>query len=246
MNKDNLLIINSQRAVYERALAVTGGNPDFIIQEKTLRLESVLVPGRNTYSFDLLENNSSDRPGEEKLNRNDLFLVSAIALNLTKQISATDNRTGNNDLYSFPDGQFFVGAPGSGEKEYRCLNTIYNGRTSIKTSPVERVRDFLNRHFLYIPEKGTLKQASPAINDEAPQYGPYNEGRGFYPIIPNVVIDGNENNSIELTLASGDTAVIDGSLNAAGTAATTRNIVVFLVNGFVIVNGAKAALKYGF
>lgn len=240
------IILSPQRAVYERALAITGGNPDFLIYEKTLRLEAVLSPGRNQYSFDLLQNNSSDRPGEIKLNKNDMMLVSAIALNLTKQNSATDLQTGNNDLYTYPDPQFFVGAPASGTtpKEFLALNTVYNGATSIKTSPVVRVDGFHNQVLRYVPERGIQKQASPQINDEPAQYGPWNETRGFYQVIPNIVIDGNENNSIELTLGKGDTTLIDGSLTSAGAAATTRNVLVYLVNGFVIVNGAAKGLKW--
>lgn len=237
-------MISPQRAAYERALAITGGNPDFLIQEKTLRLEQALIPGRNSYQFDFFQNTSSDRSGEMKLNRNDLFLVSMMALVLTKQKSATDDSTGNEVLYTFPDPNFFVGNPASGEDEYRCLNTIYNGFTSIKTSPVERVRDFHNIHFLYNPERGTQKQASPQLYDETPMYGPFNESRGFYQVVPNVVIDGNENNTIDLILGKGDTTVIDGSVTSAGAAATTRNVVAYLVNGFVIVNGAKAQLKW--
>lgn len=240
------ILLSPQRAVYERALAITGGNPDFLIQEKTLILEQPLVPGRNQYSFDLFQNTSSDRPAEMKLNRNDMFLVAAMALTLTKQVSATDPSTGNEDTYTFPDPNFFVGAPASGTtpKEYRALATVYNGFTSIKTSPVERVRDFSNLHFRFVPERGTQKQATPQINDEPAQWGPYNEMRGFYQIVPNVVIDGNENNTIDLILGKGDTTLIDGSVTSAGAAATTRNVVRYLVNGFVIINGAKAQLKW--
>jgi len=240
------ILLSPQRAVYERALQITGNNPDFLVQEKTLILEQALIPGRNQYSFDLFQNTSSDRPGEMKLNRNDMFLVGAISLQLTKQVSATDPSTGNEDSYTFPDPNFFVGAPASGTtpKEYRALNTIYNGFTTIKTSPVERVRDFYNQHFRFVPERGVQKQASPQINDEPGQWGPSNEMRGFYQIIPNVVIDGNENNTLELILGKGDTTLIDGSLNSAGAAATTRNVVRYLVNGFLIINGAKAQLKW--
>lgn len=243
-NLSGSLIISPMRAVYERAREISGYDPNFLIHEKTLRLEQALIPGRNSYSFDFFQNTSSDRPGEMKLNKNDLFLIASMALVITKQVSASDPATGNESLYTFPDPNYFVGAPGAGAKEYRCLKTIYNGFTTIKTSPVERVRDFHNLHFLYNPERGTIKQAAPQINDDDPQLGPFNEQRGFYPMVPNVVIDGNENNTIELVLAKGDTGVIDGSVNAAGAAATTRNVVTYLVNGYVIVNGAKSKLQW--
>ena len=238
------VVISPMRAAYQRALEITGGDPNFLIQEKTLRLEQLLIPGRNSYLFDLFENSSSDRPGEKKLNKNDLFLIAAMALNVTKQVSASDPSTGNYSLYTFPDPNFFVGDPASGLDEYQCLKTIWNGFTTIKTSPVERVRDFHNTHFLYNPERGTIIEASPQVGPDDPQYGPFNESRGFYAMNPNPVIDGNENNTIELILAKGDTAVIDGSVTSAGAAATTRNAVVYLINGFVIVNGAKAQLKW--
>lgn len=238
------VVISPMRAVYQRALEITGGDPNFLIHEKTLRLEQPLIPGRNSYSFDLFENNSSDRPGEKKLNRNDLFLVAAMALNVTKQNSATDTKTGNFSLYTFPDPNFFVGNPASGLDEYECLKCIWNGFTTIKTSPVERVRDFFNGHFLYNPERGTIIEASPQLGPDDPQYGPFNESRGFYAMNPSPVIDGNENNTIELVLSQGETTVIDGSVTSAGAAATTRNAVVYLINGFVIVNGAKAQLKW--
>lgn len=238
------ILISPQRAVYERALSITNGNPDFIIQEKTLRLEAALIPGRNQYTFDLFQNIASDRPGELKLNRNDLFLMSSMALNITKQRSATDLNTGNDDLYTWNDSNFFIGVPSSGEREYRCLSLIYNGVTTIKTSPVERIKEFHNQLFRYVPNRPYIKFSTPQVGDQSAEYGPFNEHRGFYQITPNIIIDGNENNSVELTLGRGDSAVIDGSVNASGAAATTRNVVVYLINGFSIIGGAKAQLKW--
>ena len=240
----SMIISSPQRAAYYRALEITNNNPDFIIHEKVLRLEAALAPGKNSYPLDLFQNNGADRPGEIKLNRNDLFLATGMSIKLAKQVSASDNTTGNAILYTFPDPQVFVGAPGSGAKEHACLETIYNGTTTFRTSPVERLRELSNQMFRFVPERGTIKQASPQINDEPAQYGPTVEQKGFYQLVPNIVINGAENNYVDIFLAKGDTAVIDGSLNAAGSAATTRNVLIVELLGFVIVNGAQANLKW--
>ena len=243
-NYSGSIIVSPQRAAYERAMQITSGNPDIIVHEKLLRLEQALVIGRNQYTFDLFQNNGADRPGEIKLNRNDLFLAAGMALCLTKQVSSSDTTTGNNYLHTHPDPQFFVGTPGAGAEEHACLETIYNGTTTFRTSPVERLREFHNQMFRYVPERGIMKQAAPQIKDEKSMYGPGNEQKGFYQLVPNIVIDGLENNYVDVNLAKGDIAVIDGSVNAAGAAATTRNVLVVLISGFVIVNGAQRGLKW--
>lgn len=240
----SMTIISAQRAAYQRALEIANHNPDIIIHEYILRMEAALANGRNQYTLDLFQNNGADRPGDIKLNRNDLFLASGMALNLTKQNSVSDTKTGNRYLHTFPDPQYFVGTPGSGLEEHECLETIYNGTTTFRTSPVERLRGFHNQMFRFVPERALVKQASPQINDEPPQYGPTIEYKGFYQLTPNFVINGQENNYVDVFLAQGDTAVIDGSLNAAGAAATTRNVLVVQLLGFVIVNGAQANLKW--
>ena len=209
------------RASYNRVRAVLKEeNPgvDFIINQNTLRIEQPLVTGRNSYKFDLYENSGSDRPLEEKLNRNDVFFMTHLALCLTKQDeTTTPKQYGNYPLFTHPDPNYFIGANGATTPEWQSLLPIFSGgKLTLKTSPVERLKDFLTLHLMYVPERGYLIAAAPQVNAELPQYGPSMEERGFFRTNPTIIIDGNENNSVELSLGAGDTTNIAGGIDGAG------------------------------
>ena len=234
---------NPQRAAYSRFrdLLVRETGEEFIINEQTLRLEKALSPTRSSYTFDLFENRGSDRPLEQKLNRNDLFFLTHIALGVVKQ-NTTDGHYANHPIYFHPDQNIFIGNDGAGDPdslEAYSLEAVYNSTVNIKTSPVERLKDFLSLNFRYVPEQvanGTAKTPG--------QFGPTMEQRGFYSLNPNIIIDGYDNNTVELQLGTGGYKTIAGGINASNVAVDTTNVVVFLLHGFVAINAARKIGQY--
>jgi hypothetical protein len=236
-----IISLDQERAAFNRIKELMQQeNPgvEFIINQKTLRLENELTPAKSSYVFDMYETRGADRPGEEKLNRNHLFFLTHAAVCLTKQDKTTSpRRFGNYPLFTNPDPNFFVGDDSTNMLEYQALETIFGGKLTVKTSPVVRLEDFLNTNFRYVPERNYTVNSSG--NDEYPQYGPTMEEKGFFRLTPQIIIDGQENNTVEVSLGEGDTALIAGGIDAAGDAVDTTNVLVVLLHGFIVVNGAQ-------
>ncbi|MCB0707429.1 MAG: hypothetical protein KDC34_19065 [Saprospiraceae bacterium] len=239
MNQDIIIPAEPGRADFMRvqqALESMGLGSNFIVNQADLRLEEVLTADKNQYEFSLYENSASDRKLERKLNRNDLFFLTHIAVCLTKQDAGAEDY-GNYQLFTHPDPNFFVGVSG-GNKEYQSLLNVYNGQLSISTEPVERLSGFLTNNFLYIPEKPYLNASSPQV-EELGMYGPTDEARGYFRLNPNLILDGNDQNKISLRLGKGNKAVIAGGVDASGDAVDTSNVLVILAKGFVAKNAAQ-------
>ena len=243
MNQSLYFTPSTQRANYSRFrdLLLRESGDEFIINEKTLRLESALSANRSNYNLDLFENRGSDRPLEEKLNRNDLFFLTHIAMGIAKQ-DTTAGHYANYPIYYHGDQNVFVGNDGGGDPdslEWFCVEALFNSKMTIKTSPVERLKDFLTLNFRYVPEN-----VANSTSKTAGQFGPTMEGRGFYAVNPNIIIDGYDNNTIELTLGTGGYTKIAGGINASNVAVDTSNVLVFLLHGFVAINGARKVGQY--
>lgn len=232
-----------QRAAYSRFrdLLTRETGEEFIINEKTLRLEAPLSATRSSYNLDLFENRGSDRQLEEKLNRNDLFFLTHIAMGVAQQ-DTTAGHYANFPVYFHGDQNVFVGNDGGGDPdslESYCVESLYNSKVNIKTSPVERLKDFLTYNFRYVPE-----QVANTTAKTTGQFGPTMEQRGFYPLNPNIIIDGYDNNTIELQLGTGGYTNIAGGINASNVAVDTSNVLVFLLHGFVAINAARKIGQY--
>jgi hypothetical protein len=214
---------------------------DFIINQSTLRVEKVLDPNKNSYNFDLYETGSeSDRAQERKLNRNDLFMVTHVALNIVKQ-DTTNGKYGNYPLFTFPDPNYFIGINAGGDTEAEALEMIYNGELNIKTSTVERLPKFLTNNLRFAPEAQTNLpgDTNELLAATVPQYGPTHAERGYFRLNPNLILDGQENNEIRVDLGTGNKAVIAGGIDEANEALDTTNVLVLLLHGFMVNNGAQ-------
>jgi hypothetical protein len=236
---------DAKRAAYSRVQRMMkdfNGGVDFIITDATLRVEQSLSASKNKYSFDLYENPGSDRSLERKLNRNDLFVVTDIALLIAKY-NPTSGDYANYRLFTFPDPNYFAGLSG-GVNEADSLFPLYNGEITITTKPVERLEGFLTSNLLYIPEGQTILLAGSQLNDTLAEFGGTNEKRGFYPLQPNIILDGQENNSVELTLGAGQTTLIAGGFDNSGDPVDTRNAVVIMLQGFEVKNGAQKVNRW--
>lgn len=221
--------------------------PDgFVIQPQQLRIHTLLKPGTTSYNFDFKNGAITNYPMDVLLTQNDRFYAHSVGIQILKQ-NVTDSvqNYGTEQRFTYPDPNFFVGANGGTNlPEANALYTIYNGVVAMKSNVVEYAQKMTLERCLYVPERTYQKQASPQINDEYPEYGTTLERRGFFFMGDFVNINGQNQNSATITLAPGDTALIDGHLNNAGEAVTTRNVLCFMLEGFLVVEGAASQQKY--
>lgn len=246
---------DAHRAQYLRvqeALAAQGADPGrFTIQEADLRLEALLSPLRTTYQLNLYEVENAGRPLELRLNRNDMYFVRGMALCVTRQDAVADpEQYGNYPLWTYPDPNYFNGSVGgAGTIEASCLENIWNGKTSFITQPTTRIQSFLNFNFRYVPELLYTESAinyagGPPTNPTYPSYGPTDEKRGFFMFGSMPVLYGSQNNQVQIELGQGDVSAIDGAVDSAGSAVDTRNVLVCLLKGFKVQNGAELATRW--
>ncbi|MGL5131690.1 MAG: hypothetical protein ACRC78_04120, partial [Planktothrix sp.] len=166
---------------------------------------------------------------EIKLDKNNYFGITSMGIAFHKYDTSGGN-DGNYRLFQTPDPQYFNGpitAPGT-KKEYECLETIVNGTVRINVSGSEAMPKMAIPSIISHPHSNYL----PGANFQLPQWGPSDEERGLRRINPQVILDGNVTNEIEISLANGDRSVIDGSSNVQF--ANTRNKGVFFLHGFLI------------
>lgn len=237
-------------ALMEQRVRNMFGDPEgknFQINPKTLKINQVLQAGKNSYTFYVYENPTGDHPLDIKLPRNNAFVFFYIGLMLKKQGSTAGSENyGNYPVFTHPDPNYFVGNDSTNPKEFEALLTIYNGYTTFKTKPVERTDKLANLNFLYVPERGWQINAAagPQLNPEPQQWGPSVEEKGMFRIARGIILDGADDNQIELTLAPGSTTLIAGGINQSGSAVTTKNTVAYFLHGFEVVNGARKANLY--
>lgn len=238
-----ILPASPRRAAYERCLQwlrETTGSDEYTISQGDLRLEAVLDKNLSTYKFDTLGiGNAAQRPLEKKLNRNDLFFITDMALCITKQDTvATVKKYSNYALYTFPDPQVFLGVNGSSQTEVDALQTIYNSELTLITGSQKRNNGILTHNFRQLTDYAlgtTLK---------LPLYGSSDADRGYYPIEPTLVLTGKQDNQFELVLGAGEREVIAGGINASNVAVNTTNVVVLMLKGFFASNAAESASRW--
>jgi hypothetical protein len=228
------------RSAFERAQAKFPGN---VISRGVIRLEQALDAQKNQYTFKVKDGSTSGTEGANqiKLSDNDAFVLVAIALGIKRQ---DGTNTGTQPIYTYPDPQVFTGAPASQPKEYEALLTAFNGQLSFTTGTVQRIKPLDTADFLMVPGDQVIKQASPAINDSLPPFGPSHQERGFIEIQPTILLDGAQANDFTLTLGAGNLTGITGQYTAAGaTTNTHRNYMVLRLLGFFVHEGAASAKR---
>jgi len=231
-----LITSSPNRALAARIREKVGAG--YIIQPNTIKVNLPVVPTNNQYLFDLYKVSGSDHPLDNKLDRNDAFFITHMALHIFKQDeSTTPKQYANGQAFTYPDPNFFVGVLSSWN-EWKSLQTVYNGLLTLSTQNAERIKDFPTENFLFVPNRPYLLNSTDP--DNLPEYGPTLEERGFFELPEMLILNGQDNNDVKLTLGPGNTAIIDGSVNAAGTAVNTRNVVALKLQGFSVIGGARA------
>ncbi len=241
MNQIISAVGGKDRADYLRLLeAVPEVASGFVVQRSHLRLEAALANGRPNYRFELFPNATTARPTEKRLNRNDMFCITRIALGIAKY-NPTSGAYGNFPLYFNPDPNYFLGVPGSGLPESECLNAVYNASVALKSGTTERIPPFLANPFRSVPERGYTFAVAPQLR---PEHGQMDE-IPWFELEPLVILSGQEDNVVSLDLpAASDLGVLQGGINQSNAAVDTRNVAVFLLGGFVVSEGAQVQTRF--
>lgn len=214
-----------------------------LVQPFMMRFEKEAKADRSNYRFDILSNPGSDREQEIKLGRNDAFGVLGLRLGVRKQDESVTPKQYTGPVVYSADPNYFSGAPAGQVKEFISLQPVFDGKLTIKTQNTDRVRDLSTALLVNRPNRGYITTASSSqTNAEFPEQTVGQDG--FFRLMPNPILSGQDNNFIDLVLGSGDFESIEGTADSAGTAVATRNVIVVELFGYLLVDYAKPALMW--
>lgn len=205
--------MNSQvgaRMVYENAKAAlkAGGLTDTdianaILSQSYLRFEQPLNNTATQFTFPILNNQTTSgqsiRATEKRLNLQDAFYVSEIAVYLTKAASASDSAF---VLKTYPSPVTFATGAAS-------LGAFYNGLLQIAVNNKVIVTGMDLTRFLQVPQT----QLTGATNSPIDEFDGANDRSSFYALEPNIVLNGQKNSQVVITLPS-NIATIDANTYA--------------------------------
>lgn len=234
--------------------------PEFMLQTQVLRRLVPLSSTRNNYQISLKFGNGNNPYGDSGeeifLDDNDAFVMCGLALRIQKVNTTTSPaQYGNFMPFTYPDPQYFVGAPAGQALESAALMCVYNGNLSFRTNTLQRIKPMSCVKFLFVPPTQVINAIATdadtypgngLTNQRLPEYGGWDwESQGFIELLPSKILDGSENNQFELILANGSTTALDGSYAADGDQdATTRNYLSLEVFGVLIPDGSKSAKQF--
>jgi hypothetical protein len=181
-----------------------------------------LDPVKGEYVFDHRVGSESAKPNEIKLERSGLFYVTGFAVHIRKFDTAGDN-SGNYVDYPYVDATYFNGGAGS---ESKALNNVFDGRLFITNSNLQLLPGFWLGMQTTTPESQVVS-AAPLQNR---MWGESDEKRGFRGLTPNFILDGEDDITSRIVLASGVRTNIDGK--TAPVIAGTANAVWLRFYGF--------------
>lgn len=212
------------------------------INYEFLRFEVALKPNTTQYEVNPVEGNDTLKVLERKLASGHAFVATAAGIILHKadfnNTAGTYSNEGTYPLFTSPDPAQFVGVPASGIPEYRQLLGLYNGKLSFRKDS-----EIIARLPLVNCLKTPLGNYNATAPIQLPEFGADLESLGVLQrIYPQILMDGSATNRVVLDIPTGDTSVIDGSVNAAGAAVnTSRNFVSIIMAGFYIENKPEGA-----
>lgn len=206
ISPDRMRSIFSSLAKYRKDGYIT--SPGYI------RVEKAIVNGQTVYTFPVTKDQNSDTVTEEKLDRNDKFMVSHMGLFLMKRLST---KTGGEVLQTYPNIQEF--ADNSSTFLGADLEVFYNGKISIKVGQTVFVEKMDSRRFRSVED---VQQSSASTKSSA------KENSGFVELTPQILLDGDQKNDITLSAPVHSTALV------ANTVASTTNYLVWMARGFLI------------
>jgi hypothetical protein len=189
-----------QRVIYANAVDMLA-KEDIVVDiailtQGYLRFEQPMVVGQTNILFPILVNQSTGGQfnTEQRLNLQDAFVTSELAVFLFVPVSATDTSTA---LMSYPNPQFFLAATGA------AAETIYHSYLTLSVNKQVLVpfwdvyRSYLVNQTQQIAVSGaTANQSQLSGRDDV-----------FYPTEPNWVFIGSRSNQLQLVMPNQFTTV---------------------------------------
>ncbi len=222
----------------QRNLSIEVAKTGYKHMPHVLRLGALLIPGQNSYVFNVKKSVDVPLPGEVKMDTSVAFTVTAIGIRFSKvdYNGGAYSNHGNYPHLTYPDPAYFDGAPASGatKKEYEALQCVLNGTIEAQVAGDKIFDGIAANYFVYNPT-GTYTDATAATVAH-PAFGGSVEKQGFSFLTPQFVLQGENDNTFVLNIASGDRSLIDGNLNASGAESGKRNIVWLYLLGFKVKN----------
>lgn len=216
---------SGQRLVYRnayRSMLKAGVNPaQAILTQSYLRLERTLSTSSTSYQFGVLVNDqpggSAIRANEVRLNLQDAFYVSSIAM----YVSITANSTDTNNVYrTYPNPRIFTTPADT------ALYQLYNGYLSLTVNNrVITSRWALSQHLL-VPQ---TQLTNTAVNNAIDQFDGQNYGD--VPCEPNWVLIGSKNNNLTVTLPNAVSSLV----------ASNTTVVTFVLSGVLAQNATQVS-----
>lgn len=161
-----------------------------VLSQGFLRTEQTLVSGRTTYTFPILQNDSSQgtiQNTENRLPLQDAFYVSSLGILLCATGASSIPQTYNDPLVF------------TGSGDAAALGTIYNSILSITTNNRQIVPSYdLSRHY-FVPQTQTSTTGYFSTGTAQKNQVDLNTN-GFAAIEPGWVLVGSKNNQIQVTL----------------------------------------------
>ncbi|RTL56241.1 MAG: hypothetical protein EKK37_17360 [Sphingobacteriales bacterium] len=182
-----------------------------------LRLEATIKNSVNSFQFKTFEGDGATVYATEKrLDRNDAFIATQLAVKLLQQDVANAKTSGR--LHSYPNLTAFTAAQATD------LEAIYNGYLQFTINRVKKFVALDTYRFLNVP----ITQQSALTNRDSLDYK-----TGFQKLTPQVVLDGSGTNELELFFPT-----YAGWAGASAVAGTEHRVVLFL-RGFLVTGGSQ-------
>lgn len=198
-----------------------------------LYLLKALSPSQSSYEYNPVRGLDSTVPTSNLMDKSDLFAVTGVGLVFTRATYTSTTGAlsayGNFPIYTYPYVSVF-----SGSNEQAGLLNIVNGTVSLSVN-ADQQWNIPARRMVYADEY-VQSQVSTIV------YGGTDGQQGILNLNSIVVLDGENQNNVTVTLPAGGTLTnIDGNTNAS-----TRNLLGVRLIGFRIRNLAGGAGGQGF
>lgn len=226
---DNLAITQRTQLLNHRQWAKQKGIPMENLRPQILKLYALLTPTSDVLTFNTDVNMSSGITTENLLKRDSLLFVNLVGLALHKVlIFAAVKYPRNTQMNFYPDKNIFAdaaAAPGV-VPENQCLEAVYNGLLSFKTSQSVRLEDHPCNVFRSVPDTQNAATTYPS-------HGNLN----LIDLNVSFAMSGQTNNKFTINIGS------DADRNGIAGGAESANYAVLLLAGFEVVEGARAGIK---
>lgn len=194
--------------------------PGLIKTPGYIRIEKKIYNGQTKYDFICTRDGNADTVTENKLDRNDKFVVTHMGLFLMKRLSTL---IGAEVLQSYPNEMVFADVSTDFIGEH--LEAIYNGKLGLKVGQTNFIEGMDLRRFRNVPtaQELTFNSTTSKVANSG-----QTEKTGFVEMTPQVTIDGNAKAMITID------APVASSHKVAHTTSNTDNFIVLVLRGFLV------------